>query len=111
MVKSFSLIIPVVCFCLTAVCQQDREISFATFHKNGDTNYIRRLLNHGKSFEGTYPDSAVYYYKKATALALSLKNSRLLLACMQQHMEMLNYEAKFEDALSLALQHITMANH
>ena len=111
MVKSSLLIAFTFFFYLHAICQQaGKELSFATARKNADTSQTHWLLDRGKTLESSHPDSSVYYYKKATALALALKQQRLLLACMEQHIELLNYEAKYEEALTLAQQHVAMAN-
>jgi len=105
-----SLLIITICFSLSAVCQQSGKASFATLRKDSDTNQILRLLDQGKNFERALPDSAVYYYKKATGLAFALKDEGLLLAAMQAHIAVLNHEARFEEALDLARRHLSMAD-
>jgi signal transduction histidine kinase len=90
--------------------QNDKAISFTSHFKKSDTSQIHLLLKQGKNFENFDPDSSVYYYKKATALAYALKQQQLLLKCMALHMALLNNEAKFEDALTLAQEHIDMSN-
>jgi two-component system, NarL family, sensor kinase len=110
MVKSSLSIAITLLLYLPALCQQNgKEVSFATRRKT-DTTKIRSLLVHGKTLETGLPDSAIYYYGKATSLALAIKNVRLVSECMAQHIGLLNNEAKFEDALNLALLHMDMAN-
>lgn len=110
MAKSYLLIAITLIFYLPVVCQQTgKEISVTT-SKNSDTTQIRWLLNQGKTFESKLPDSAVYYYKKATSIAFAIRNIRLLSASMAQHIGWLNNDARFKDALDLALHHIDLAN-
>jgi len=111
MLRSSLSIAITLCLYLSAVSQQtNKEISFTNYRRGSDTTQVHWLLAHGKTFENNHPDSAVYYYSKATSLALSLKNVQLFISCMQQHIELLNNQAKFEDALNLAQQHIAMAD-
>lgn len=96
-------------FSLPALPQESsKKISIAS-QRIADTTKIHWLLYHGKTLENSYPDSATYYYKEATALAFSVKQQPLLITCMQQHIGLLNNEAHFDNALSLAQQHIRMA--
>jgi two-component system, NarL family, sensor kinase len=111
MAKSSLLIAITLFFYLPVMCQQTgRKMSAGTSKKNSDTAQIHWLLSHGKTVEGEFPDSAIDYYKKATSLAFAVKNVRLLTTCMANHIELLNNEAKFEDGLNLAEQHIALAN-
>lgn len=108
--KIFLCIVILLCSCLPVLSQQhDENMSFATMREKEDTAEVREFLKLAKDFETTHPDSAIQYYQKATALALQLKNTMLLTACMAQHIGFLNDEAKFEEALSLAQHNITIA--
>jgi two-component system, NarL family, sensor kinase len=110
MVKSSLLIGITLLFHLPAVCQKNGREVLLTSKKKSDTTQIHWLLTHGKTLEGNLPDSSAYYYEKATSLAFAIKNVRLLSRCMAQQTGLLNNEAKFEDALNLALHHIDIAN-
>lgn len=106
--KSFLTVI-ILCLSLFSFSQQTaKQAVYATANK-ADTVEVRHLLNEGKTLEKTKPDSAISYYKKATALAFALKNANLLASCMAAHIGFLNNEAKFEDALAASQQHINMA--
>src|SRR6476661_6630931 len=111
MAKSFLLIAITLWFCLPVMCQQTgKKMSAGPPKKNSDTTQIHWLLTQGKTVEDKFPDLAIDYYKKATSLAFAMKNVRLLSTCMAHHIGLLNNEAKFEDALHLAEQHIALAN-
>jgi two-component system, NarL family, sensor kinase len=110
MLKSSLLIAIALFLSMPVVCQQTgKEISFTAFKNHSDTNQVHWLLARGKAIETDLPDSASDYYEKATALAFAVKNAPLLATCMTQHIELLNREARFENALSLALHHIELA--
>lgn len=111
MAKSSLTIAVALLFYLPVLSQQnDKALSFTSRYKKSDTSQIRLLLDRGKNFENINPDSSTYYYKKATAIAYALKQQQLLLKCMAQHIALLNNEAKFEDAFTLAQEHIDMSN-
>src|SRR5579875_3179153 len=98
------------CLSLFSLSQQTaKRTAYATPNK-ADTLQVHRFLDKGKALEKTKPDSAVYYYQKATALAFALKNKNLLALCMVANISLLNNEAKFEEALTASQQHINMAN-
>jgi len=109
MVRSSLSIAIIFLFYLPAICQQNGRAVFVSKIKP-DTVQINWLITRGKTVESNLPDSSVYYYEKASLLAFAIKNLRLLTVSMAQHIGLLNNEAKFEDALNLALRHIEMAN-
>lgn len=98
-------------FSLPGMCQgAGKQMPLTSHQTKPDTNHIRWLLDQGKALEKSLPDTAAYFCKKATALAVSLKQQDFLIECMQQHIGMLNNEARFESALLLAQEHIKMAD-
>jgi signal transduction histidine kinase len=98
------------CFFFSAWCQQPGK-NLAVFNNvhNSDTVLIKSFLDKGKALATSFPDSSAVYYDKAESLALALKNKHLLKTAMALHIKLLNNQSKFEYALALALQHISVA--
>jgi len=106
----FSSVIIFHCISLSAYSQQSNLTAYSIRGRyNTHTAKVYSYLDYGRTFENTNPDSATYYYQKAEALALKLKDNQALSICMAHYIKLLNHLAKFEEALILAQQHVAMA--
>lgn len=71
-------------------------------NKKNNSNSISSLLNYGKQFEQSNPDSAWFYYEKAHQLALKNNNNVGLSDYFSHAIVLLNNAGKFEEALGFS---------
>lgn len=107
MMKATLFIALSACLCVRAASQQNGKRLPTSLR---DSVHVQELIRHAKDFEKTNRDSALQYYELATALALKIKSVPLLISGMSQHMQLINYDGDFDKGLSLAVQHLVIAN-
>ena len=84
-------------FLLVFCCLTSSVFSQLKVTNSPDTVKVRTLIAKAKSYENTSPDSATYYYEKAQALALEIKDGVGLENYFSHYIRFLNHKAQFEE--------------